>query len=306
MAEKNNKKNEILLESGTNELEVLEFTIGDSHFGINVAKVVEILQFQEVTPMPNANACVEGVFKPRDIIMTVINLAQYMSIPESEDKERDIFIITKFNGVQTGFHVHAVEGIHRISWTEIEKPDSSIYGGDEGLATGIARFDGRLITILDFEKILTEISPQTGIQLSAVKGLSKKTRTNKPILIAEDSALLSKMIRECLAEAGYTNVTMATNGKECWEVLQSYKKSGSPVVNSVRCIITDLEMPQMDGHRLLKLIRDDEALRTLPVIVFSSLISDEMRLKGNKLGATAQITKPEIAQLVDVIDKYIL
>lgn len=304
MAEK--KKDAILLESGTNELEVLEFTVSGNHFGINVAKVVEILQFQEVTSMPNANPYVEGVFKPRDIIMTVIDLAKYMSLPHSKEPERDIFIITKFNMVQTGFHVHSVEGIHRISWHEIEKPDSSIYGGEDGLATGIARYDGRLITIVDFEKILVEISPQTGIQVGSVKALNRRERTNKPLLIAEDSALLSKMLRESLESAGYKNVVCTSNGKEAWETLQGFKNTGLPILNSVRLIITDIEMPQMDGHRLLKLIRDDDALKILPVIIFSSLISEEMRLKGDQLGATAQITKPEILTLVDVIDKYIL
>lgn len=306
MADNSKKKDSILLESGTNELEVLEFTVSGAHFGINVAKVVEILQFQDVTPMPNANPFVEGVFKPRDIIMTVIDMAKYMHLPPSKEPERDIFIITKFNMIQTGFHVHSVEGIHRISWNEIEKPDSSIYGGEEGLATGIARYDGRLITIVDFEKILTEISPQTGIQVGSVKALGRKERTNKPLLIAEDSALLSKMLRESLEAAGYKNVVCCSNGKEAWDTLQGFKNTGLPILNSVRLVITDIEMPQMDGHRLLKLIRDDDALKILPVLVFSSLISEETRLKGNQLGATAQITKPEILNLVDVIDKYIL
>lgn len=300
------KHDKILLESGTNELEVMEFTINNKHFGINVAKVVEIMQYSKVTPMPNSNPFVEGVFKPRKLIMTVINLAAYMGLPPTEDEERNILIITNFNKVNTAFHVHTVEGIHRISWENIEKPDSTIYGGEEGLATGIARFDDRLITILDFEKILADISPDTGIQMSDIVRLGQRPSSHKPILLAEDSPLLEKMIVESLEKSGYDNLIACTNGKEAWDKLMQYKETGEDIRNHVTCVVTDIEMPKMDGHRLLKLIRDDKVLEILPVIVFSSLINDEMRKKGEALGATAQITKPEIGNLVNLIDQYIL
>lgn len=300
------KKKEILLESGTNELEVMEFTIADRHFGINVAKVVEIMKTQPVTPMPNSTPFIEGVFKPREEIMTVINLAAYMALPPSQNEDRDILIITNFNKLQTAFHVHTVEAIHRISWQDIEKPDKTIYGGEEGLATGIARFDGRLITIVDFEKIITDISPESGIQLSEITRMGPRSTNSHPVLIAEDSPLLERMIVEALDKSGYTNVICCTNGLEAWEMLDNFKNSGVPIQEQVACIITDIEMPQMDGHRLLKLIRDDDELSFLPVIVFSSLINDEMRAKGEVLGATAQLTKPEIGNLVSTIDRYIL
>lgn len=300
------KKNEILLESGTNELEVMEFSIDNRYFGINVAKVVEIMQYNKVTPMPNSNPFVEGVFKPRESIMTVINLAAYMGLPPTEDESRNILIITNFNSTNSAFHVHSVEGIHRISWEDIEKPDPTIYGGEEGLATGIARYDGRLITILDFEKILADISPDTGIKVSDINSLGARSISTKPILVAEDSPLLETMIKECLEKSGYENITICANGKEAWEKLLQYKDTGDDIEKHVACIVTDIEMPKMDGHRLLKLIREDDVLKGLPVIVFSSLINDEMRMKGEALGATAQITKPEIAKLVSLIDKYIL
>lgn len=301
-----NKKNQILLESGTNELEVMEFTIDDRHFGINVAKVVEIMQYSKVTPMPNSNPFVEGIFKPRESIMTVINLAAYMGLPSEGHEERNILIITNFNKINTAFHVHSVEGIHRISWEDIEKPDITIYGGEEGLATGIARFENRLITILDFEKILSDISPETGIKISDINQLGKRGVSHKPVLLAEDSPLLEKMIMESLEKSGYDNIIMCTNGSEAWNKLLQFKETGEPIERHVDLIITDIEMPKMDGHRLLKLIRDDDELKKLPVIIFSSLINDEMRRKGEALGATAQITKPEIANLVTLIDKYII
>ena len=299
-------KPKILLESGTNEVELMEFTINGCSFGINVAKILEIMQYTEVTTMPNSSPYVEGVFKPREDVITIINLASYMGLTPSEDPSRDIFIITVFNNVYTAFHVHSVEEIHKISWEDIEKPDTTIYSGEEGLATGIARIGDKLITILDFEKILADISPDKSIQVSDIEKLGERTKSGKPILLAEDSPLLEKLLVECLHKSQYTNTTICSNGKVAWDLLLEYKKEPGPIEEKVACIVTDLEMPKMDGHRLLKFIREDEELKHIPVIIFSSLINDEMRLKGERLGATAQITKPEIANLVSLIDKYIL
>ena len=146
------RQSDILLESGTNELGVMEFTIGGEIFGINVAKVLEIMMACPVVPMQKAQKDIEGIFKSRDMLLTVIDLASYLGLPPSQNPGRDIFIITRFNNANFAFHVHTVVGIDRISWTEIKKPDRIIYGGQDGVATGIAEYNGRLITILDFEK----------------------------------------------------------------------------------------------------------------------------------------------------------
>jgi two-component system chemotaxis response regulator CheV len=292
---------DILLETGTNELEIMEFTIAGEVFGINVAKVREIMKYAPVKPMQNAHFAIEGIFKPRGDVITVINLAQYLGLDESGYQERDIYMITEFNGQVIGFHVHSVVGIDRISWTSINKPDNIIYGGDEGVATGIAEFDGRLITILDFEKIIAEIAPQTGIQISDLDTLGERARSALPILIAEDSKLLSKMIVESLNKAGYVNTIKTDNGKEAYDFLEEAKLEGD-LFSHVACVISDIEMPQMDGHHLTKMIKGDPVLKKLPVILFSSLINEEMRLKGEEVGADAQISKPEIARLVSMID----
>jgi two-component system chemotaxis response regulator CheV len=133
-----------------------------------------------------------------------------------------------------------------------------------------------------------------------------RPKSHKPVLVAEDSPLLERMIIECLEKAGYTNIICCSNGKEAWDKLIGYKESGDPIRDHVSIVITDIEMPKMDGHRLLKLMREDDTLNVLPVIVFSSLISEEMRMKGNQLGATEQISKPEIVNLISLIDKHIL
>lgn len=281
----------------------MEFTIGGEVFGINVAKVREIMMRQPVKVMQKSHADVEGIFKPRDQVITVIDLAKYLGMPPSANPDYDIFIVTSFNNLDFAFHVHTVEGIDRISWTQMQKPDRIIYGGDEGVATGIAEFEHRLITILDFEKIVAEISPETGIQYNDLDKLGERKRSDKTVLISEDSMLLAKMIVESLHRSGYMNTVKTDNGQEAWDYLQEALNSGDPISKHVSCIVSDIEMPLMDGHRLTKLVKEDARLKDIPLILFSSLINEEMRIKGKQLGADAQISKPEIANLVSLIDK---
>lgn len=294
----------ILLESGTNELEILEFNVGKNYYGINVAKIREIISYQTPTPIPNSDPRIEGIFMPRDEIISIIDLAEVMHLEKPDKVTNDMYIVTNFNQLNTAFHVNGVVGIHRVSWSDIVKPDSTINTSGEGMATGIIRIDGKLIIILDFEKIVSEINPETGLKISDVEHMKNRTRNESPILIAEDSSLLSKMIVNCLEQAGYTNLTTTDNGKECWDKLQEYLSSGN-IDDKVACIITDIEMPQMDGHRLTKLVKEDDRLKHLPLIIFSSLVNDEMRRKGEQLGADAQLSKPEIGQLVGAIDRLV-
>ena len=296
----------ILLESGTNELEIVEFTIGENNFGINVAKVKEIMPYESVTKVPNSHPCIKGIFKPRDTIITVVDLPKYLGMSEPETEKKNMLIIANFNKLNIAFKVHKVVGIHRISWTQIEKPDQTIFGAKEGLATGIVKLENKLIMILDFEKIVVDISPQTGIQLSEIDKLGPRERSSKPIIIAEDSHMLAKMLEEALTKAGYSNLTITSNGQEAWNVLENIKQSGAELQEKAACLITDIEMPQMDGHHLTKLVKEDGFLNKLPVVIFSSLINDDMEKKGRSLGADAQITKPEIGNLVSLIDKLIL
>ena len=294
-------KKGILLESGTNEIEIMEFTIDGNLYGINVAKVREIMMSAPVKAMPHAHPAVEGVFKPRDIVLTVVNLPKYLDGDTAQKGEKDIFIVTNFNKMYIAFRVHTVVGISRISWKDIQKPDSTVSGGDDGVTTGIAQCRGELVTILDFEKIVAEIAPQTSIQMSEIDRMGYRECREMPILVAEDSILLSKMIEEALNKSGYINVTMFPNGQELWDYLEKIEEQGT-VRQNVALVITDIEMPQMDGHRLTKLIKTSSSFKHLPVVIFSSLISEEMRIKGKQLGADEQLSKPEIGHLVTIMD----
>ena len=290
----------ILLESGTNEIEIMEFTIDGSLYGINVAKVREIIMSAPVKVMPHAHPAVEGIFKPRDVVITVVDLPKYLGV-DKEKAEKDLFIITNFNKMYIAFRVHTVVGISRISWTDIHKPDKTVSGGSEGVATGIAQCGPDLVTILDFERIVAEIAPETTIQMDEIEQMGPRARSDEPIWIAEDSILLSKMIEECLRKAGYVNLRMFPNGREMWEALNALPQSNK-LFEQVALIITDIEMPQMDGHRLTKLVKSSPRFQPIPLIIFSSLISEEMRIKGRQLGADEQMSKPEIGHLVDVMD----
>lgn len=292
---------EILLESGTNEIEIMQFTIYGELYGINVAKVREIMMANKVKPIPHSHEAVEGIFKPRDILLTVIDLPKYLTGKESERNARDLFIITNFNKTHIAFRVHSVVGISRISWEHIQKPDKTITYGEEGVATGIAQCDNQLVTILDFEKIVADIAPETGIQLEEIEKLGKRNRKESRIILAEDSILLSRMIKEALAKAGYDNILAFNNGKEAWDYLQSVRED-QDFEKKVSLIITDIEMPEMDGHRLTKLVKEDQIMKDTPLIIFSSLINSEMRIKGKSLGADEQLSKPEIGHLVEVMD----
>ena len=292
----------ILLENGTNELEILEFVVDGNSYGINVAKIREIIQYSPVTPVPNAHPSVEGIFMPRDAMIPAIDLRNCLQRGQSQPG--GLFIITSFNKLDIAFHVDSVIGIHRVSWVDIIKPGATVTTAEDGISTGIIKINGKLIIILDFEKIVTDINPETGLKVTEIDALGEREGTDVPILIAEDSSLLRKLIIDSLKKAGYDNIIKTENGEEAWQYITKCKNAGT-LARDVHLLITDIEMPLMDGHRLTKLVKTDDATKDIPVIIFSSLVNDEMRRKGEELGADAQLSKPEIGNLVKVIDNLL-
>jgi len=292
----------ILLENGTNELEILEFTLDGNSYGINVAKIREIITYQPVTPVPNSHPSIEGIFMPRDRMITAIDLKNCLGRGETDKK--GLFIITNFNKLDIAFHVETVLGIRRVSWRDIIKPDSTISTTEDSVATGIVKQNDKLIIILDFEKIVSDINPETGLKVSEIAELGERHRSNVPILIAEDSPLLNKLIVDSLKAAGYDNLIHTENGQKAYDVICQCKADGT-LKDHVRLIITDIEMPEMDGHRLTKLVKEDDTTADIPIIIFSSLVNEEMKRKGEALGADAQLSKPEIGNLVRIVDDLV-
>ena len=292
----------ILLENGTNELEVLEFILDGYAYGINVAKVKEIIPYQQVTPVPNSHPSIEGIFMPRDTMITAIDLKNCLQ--RGVSSEGGLFIITNFNKLDIAFHVDAVKGIHRVSWENIIKPGATVSNAEESISTGIVKLNNRLVIILDFEKIVTDINPETGLKISEIDEMGIRGRNDVPILIAEDSLLLNRLIVDSLKQAGYVNLRHTCNGQEAYDIIVECKNKGT-LRQNVQCIITDIEMPIMDGHRLTRLVKEDEATRDIPIIIFSSLVNEEMKRKGEALGADGQLSKPEIGNLVRLIDELV-
>lgn len=293
----------ILLEQGTNELEVLEFILDNNSYGINVAKIREIIPFQKVTPVPNSHPSIEGIFMPRDTMITAIDLKNCLQRGTADNS--GFFIITNFNKLDIAFHVDKVVGITRVSWKDIIKPDTTISSAEASISTGVIKASDKLVIILDFEKIVSDISPETGLRMSEIDDLGNRQRSEVPILIAEDSVLLNKLLVDSLKKAGYHNLIHTSNGQEAWDIIVESKTKGT-LDKTVQCVITDIEMPIMDGHRLTKLIKDDYETKHIPVVIFSSLVNDEMKRKGELLGANTQLSKPEIGNLVREIDKLVI
>lgn len=295
----------ILLESGTNELEIVEFQVGSNKFGINVIKVKEIIQPIAVTFIPHAHTNVEGIVQLRGEVLPVVNMAKVLGLPKVEKSDQEKYIVAEFNKSRVVFHVDNVTQIHRISWNQIEKP-SDIYQGSSSHVIGVIKRDEEMILLLDFERIIVDINPKSGINVESVKKLGIRERSNKKIVIAEDSPLLRQLLHDTLNEAGYVNLEFFENGKDTIDYLESLEKVSPDVSEHVQIVVTDIEMPQMDGHTLTRKIKESSNLSILPVIIFSSLITDDLRHKGDKVGAEDQISKPEIAELILKIDKFIL
>lgn len=299
-----NQSNGILLESGTNELEIVEFEVQNNKFGINVIKVKEIIQPTAVTPIPHAHPHVKGLVQLRGEVLPVVDMARVLGA-EEEETTKSKYIVAEFNQQKVIFHVHNVTQIHRISWNQIEKP-SEMYSGVHSGIIGVIKREESMILLLDFESIMLEINPETGIRVDQVKKLGPRERRNKRIIAAEDSPLLRKLLNGTLREAGYEEVEFFENGADAFHYLEAIVDGNQDVKESVQLVLTDIEMPQMDGHHLTKRIKNHPKLNTLPVIIFSSLITNDLKHKGEMVGAEDQVSKPEIAELVLKIDQYIL
>ncbi|MBC1698582.1 chemotaxis protein CheV [Listeria welshimeri] len=296
----------ILLQSGTNELEIVTFTVGENLFCINVLKVKEIIHPLEVTPVPDSNPAIEGVSQVRGEIMPVVNLARVMKLPEIEP-ENTKFIITELNQMKIVFRVDEVHRIQRISWEQIEEPEKLSIGLEE-LAVGIVKLDCNLVLLLDYEKIIYEISGNADFAVTGEDRITRKVnREEKTIFIAEDSQMLRQLLEDTLHEAGYTNLQFFANGREAKEhIFKLLKEQKEQTFENVNLLITDIEMPQMDGHHLTKVIKEDEIGRELPVVIFSSLITEDLEHKGAGVGADAQVSKPNIHQLINILDELVL
>ncbi len=302
-------KSNILLESGTGELEVLKFRVKDVLYAINVIKVKEILQIEdkEINPLPSQPESVRGMTNIRGEVVTVIDLHYYLDcgITRDNDQKSDYMILTEFNNMKVLFVVDEVIGIDRLSWKGIQKP-SGLMGK---LVNGIIELDDELVSFLDFEKILSDVKPEMVMQLddSRIDKVNKVRRKNITLVLADDSPTIRGILKKTLNLAGYSDLIIFDDGEKLLDYLLKLKKEkDGDILEYVQGVITDIEMPQMDGHTLIKKINEDRYLRSLPTLIFSSLITEDLRHKGEAVGADEQISKPEIENLIDVLDELVL
>ena len=291
----------ILLETGTGEVEILEFVINNRNYGINVIKVKEILEIDNLTKLPLSHPSLGGLTLSRGEIIPVINL-QYVLDQQGEVNEKSKVITCEFNQTKVAFTFDEIIGIHRVSWKDIKKPENM---SNNQLIIGNIIFNNRIILLLDFEKIVTDINPSIGITEERMADISYRDRSKVKLVLADDSGLIRQLLKDTLTKAGYRDMKFLDDGEQALEYLEKLvKEKGENFKEDAHVMITDIEMPQMDGHTLTRRIKGHHLLSKLPVIIFSSLITDDLRHKGVAVGADAQMSKPEIGELVSMIDKF--
>ncbi|MCR5806615.1 MAG: chemotaxis protein [Oscillospiraceae bacterium] len=291
----------MIAQSGSNEVELLEFTVGSNSYGINISKVSEIMQDCDVTPVPNSPEEVEGVFIPRDALITVIDLHKVLHCERRAGKS--IFIVCRFNNMNIAFRVSGVQGFQRIQWSAISEPPPVAGAEGKGLSTGVAKIEDRIIMILDLEKIMSDISGGEDLDTKNMSGLREPDEeySDKNIIIIDDSPFLNMKLEETARSFGFKNVISFKNGAEAWDYIQQRKNLSEDINKEIGCIISDIEMPVMDGLVFTKNIKSDPVLKKLPVILFSSLIDDRMSEKCIEVGADAQYSKPHMKGLMDAM-----
>lgn len=313
---------EILLESGTNEMEILEFYLGEQSFGINVQKLREIIQYEpdKTTALPESKPSVMGTYLVRGQSISLVDLNKHLNpqLPTGEGPERPIVLVCQFNQKVTGFLVDDVNQIHRISWEDV-RPMAPFIDKFRPRFTGSINVGSREILIVDLEHILTELDPElsrvftgtpTETQDTTVEGLSKtKQRQQVKLMLAEDSSIIRNGIQRVLNNSGYTQLTTFVDGHECYQELQKIHEkvnSEEEFLQELNILVTDIEMPKMDGLTLCRKVREELGLKDLKVIMFSSLITEQMAAKCNSVGANGSISKPQIPELVEMVDRLCL
>ncbi|MEM9110698.1 MAG: chemotaxis protein [Planctomycetota bacterium] len=296
-------QSDILLESGTNELEVLVFNLAGQSYGVNVAKVREVILPVKTTASPDQPDTVMGMFNLRGKVLPLVDLHDYFNLGPADESlaKTQRIIVTEFNGQMGAFLVDAVDHIHRMSWKEMREVPSIHEAESHVAVTGVTEINGKLILMLDFESIVDQIAMNDQLHIKHVENSLGIDRGSKRVFLAEDSILIGRLMLELLHNSGYTQAKLFRNGGLAWGALSEIKKNGEPLPE---LLISDIEMPQMDGFALTRNIKEDTVLNSIPVILFSSLITPDTLHKGQQVGALKQMNKPQLRGLVELIDNY--
>ncbi len=312
------------------------------YYGMNVSKVLEIIRRPTITAVPgNHHPAALGTFNLRGRVLPLVDLARWLgkSMVESESNK---VIVCEFYGITIAFLCSGVTRIHRLQWASVEPPDCYVRAYSNDSITGIVRLEERILFILDMEKIVTSMGGSVnfmtneqllfdpeGVAQANVAGDNPentnndgtpsfatkldpeviKRNGNYHVLIADDSSSIRNLIGGKLTQDGF-RVTSTSSGRQAWQELEAIKQQAIdqnvPVTSLLHLIISDIEMPEMDGHTLTKQVKSDSVLQQLPVVLFSSLITEAMRAKGLSVGADDQISKPDLPGLTRRVQSMIL
>lgn len=310
-------KQEILLETGTNEMEIIEFYLGTQSFGINVQKLKEIIPFdsEAVTTIPDSASAMLGTLLLRGSTIPLIDLKAHIGqrIKEESEEFRHVVLVCEFNNRTNGFKVDGVNQIHRVSWENVQ-PMAGFIDKYRPRFTGSINIEGREILIMDLEHIVSEFDPESALDYEAEicgsgqNGLPQTRQTMK-LMLAEDSSLIRAGIERVLKTSNYSNLECFVDGEDCYLKIMQLKsaavESGESILNYLNLLITDIEMPKMDGLTLCRRIKEDPLLKEIKVVLFSSLINEQMAHKCDSVGADGYATKPQIPYLVQMMDRML-
>jgi two-component system chemotaxis response regulator CheV len=295
--------------AGTNKLEILLFSLGQDDrtgrtetFGINVFKVREVIRPPGITAAPDMPIAVEGMVSLRGTLVPIVDLAKLTGI--RKDTKPDIMIVTEYNGHTQGFLVDSVDTILRLNWNQMKVPPDMLNTQMGGLVTAVTELsDGRLVMIMDVEKVLSETSHYDDDAIyTAIKPLPETE--GKRVLFADDSAVARKQIERTLKALGIIYVP-TVNGLQAREELEKMAElavnSGRQVKDLINLVITDVEMPEMDGYILCKYIKSDMRFAGIPVLMHSSLSTGQNQQLGRMVGVDAYVSKFEPQKLANII-----
>jgi len=305
------EKQRILLESGTNEVEIAEIVLSGQRFGVNVAKIREFIPYEgiKVSRMPGSHPSILGVFLLRGKSIPFIDLVTHLNLPKSTQESWQVVVVTEFNNMVNAFYADEINRIHRVSWSEF-KPLNQFLADNSPQITGSISLEGNEVLILDLEHIIGEIFPESIInydeEVFSQKPVLEK-REEAHVIFAEDSAIIRYQITNILEKVGYNKLSAFDNGLAALQAIKEYKRQADENSEDIRkyitLVITDIEMPQMDGLSLCRQIKQELGLK-IPVIMFSSLINEQMARKCEAVGADAFVTKPETEALIDLMDRH--
>ncbi len=295
------KSKGILLESGTNEVEFLEFVIGNQNFGVNVAKVTQALVWkdQELTKLPQSSSYSLGTVPFRKKHIPVIDLKSYLGIPEqAANPDKQLLLVMEFNRKSNGYVVDGVEEIQRVSWDKFVPFTETAYVQGDPCIIGTVTIDNRVIMILDMEGMMAQLDNSSSIQHYAkeIPGIGEFDRAKVRLMYCEDSPIIQKITSKILVDSGFSNIKVFSTGQAGLEYLAEV---GSGAVD---IILSDIEMPHLDGLALCKIVKNHKDYCNIPFVFFSSLINEQMKKKCESLKADASFSKPEVNQIVTAIE----